>query len=37
MVEVTKLDTIVEQHAVAQPVETVGENDFSLGSLRNTV
>ena len=37
MVEVAKFDTVVEQHAVAQPVETVGENDFSLGSLRNAV
>jgi hypothetical protein len=30
VVEITDFDTVVEQHPVPQPVETVGQNDLAL-------
>ena len=37
MVEVSNLLTIFKYHAIALPVETVCEDDFSSGSFRNIV
>lgn len=34
MIEITQLDSVVEQHAVSLPLETVGEDDATLGSER---
>lgn len=37
MIEIAKFDAIVEQHAITQPVETVGKNDLALGALRRSI
>jgi len=37
LVEVTNLGTVVEQHAVALPIETVCEDDFAFGAHRHAV
>ena len=37
MVEVADFCSVHEENPVAQPVETVGKNDLSLGAGRNVV
>ena len=37
MIEIAKFDAIVEQHAITQPVETVGEDDLALSALRHAI
>ena len=37
MIEIAKFDAIVEQHAIPQPVETVGKDDLALGALRRSI
>ncbi len=36
VIEIAKLDTVVEQHAITQPIETIRKDDLALGALRRT-
>ncbi len=37
MIEIAQLDAVREQHAIPQPVETIGEQNLALRTRRHTL